>query len=117
MRLPAGQQRTLQRIEQALRVDDAGLESLFAVFTRLAEDDAMPPAEQVAPWLQRQLQRPAAVVLITVTVLLGILALTIVPRGGQACRAARVAAVQLAPARTVGCQPSTALQSGPPHAP
>jgi hypothetical protein len=67
--------------------------------------------------LQRQLQRPAAVVLITVTVLLGILALTIVPRGGQACRAARVAAVQLAPARTVGCQPSTALQSGPPHAP
>jgi hypothetical protein len=88
--LPAGQERILQRIEKALQVDDAGLESLFAVFTRLAEHDAMPAAEQVAPWLQRQLQRPAAVIVIAVTAWLGILVLTVLPRGGQACGAAPV---------------------------
>jgi hypothetical protein len=113
--LPAGQQRVLQRIEQALLADDAGLESLFAVFTRLAENDAMPRAEQVASRLQRQLQRPAAVMLIAVTALLGILVLTILPRGGQACGAAPARAVQLAAARTAACQPGTALQPGPPH--
>jgi Protein of unknown function (DUF3040) len=114
--LPAGQQRTLQRIEQALLADDAGLESLFAVFTRLAEHDAMPRAEQVASRLQRALQRPAAVMVIAVTALLGILVLAILPRGGQACGAAPARAVQLAVPRSAGCLPGLAPQSGPPHA-
>jgi hypothetical protein len=45
----AGQQRVLDRIEETLLAGDQQLGSLFAFFTRLAGDDAMPQAERLAP--------------------------------------------------------------------
>jgi len=47
MNWPARQQRVLHRIERRLLSEDLRLGSLFAVFTRLASDDAMPPTERV----------------------------------------------------------------------
>jgi hypothetical protein len=47
MSWPGRQQRVLDRIEKRLLGDDLRLGSLFAVFTRLASEDAMPPTERV----------------------------------------------------------------------
>ena len=117
MSLPARQRRDLQRIEQALLADDAGLGSMFAVFTRLTAQEAMPRAEHVTSRLQRQLQRPAATMVIAVTALLGILVLALLTRSGQACGAASGARTgQTASARPAGCLPGTALPPGPSHA-
>src|ERR1700722_5417281 len=44
---PGRQRRVLNRIEKTLLADDLRLGSLFAVFTRLAGEDAMPTAERV----------------------------------------------------------------------
>jgi hypothetical protein len=43
----ARQQRALDRIEKTLLADDLPLGSLFAVFTRLTLEDAMPRTERV----------------------------------------------------------------------
>jgi hypothetical protein len=42
MSLPACQQRTLDRIDTALRVREPRLASMFAIFTRLAADEETP---------------------------------------------------------------------------
>jgi hypothetical protein len=47
MSLRAGQQRSLDRIESTLLQDDLHLASLFATFTRLAREEAMPATERV----------------------------------------------------------------------
>jgi hypothetical protein len=44
---PGRQQRVLDQIEKRLLGDDLRLGSLFAVFTRLASEDAMPPTERL----------------------------------------------------------------------
>jgi hypothetical protein len=45
--LPAGQQRSLSRIEKALADDHPCLRPLFAIFTGLAGHEAMPVTERV----------------------------------------------------------------------
>jgi len=70
MSWPGRQQRVLDRIEKRLLGDDLRLGSLFAVFTRLAPEDAMPPTERVeagpgrllsaAPACRRRLARRRA---------------------------------------------------------
>jgi len=47
MSLPAGQQRILNAIEEALRVHDSRLASMFATFTRLTRQEEMPEVEQL----------------------------------------------------------------------
>lgn len=47
MSWPSRQRRALNRIEKTLLADDLRLGSLFAVFTRLTREDAMPQAKRV----------------------------------------------------------------------
>jgi hypothetical protein len=47
MSLPSGQQRALSQIEKTLGDDHSGLGPLFAIFTRLAGQEAMPATERV----------------------------------------------------------------------
>ncbi len=47
MALPAGQQKVLDRIEDALRLSEPRLASMFAIFTRLTRHEARPPREQL----------------------------------------------------------------------
>ncbi|HTW01730.1 MAG TPA: DUF3040 domain-containing protein [Streptosporangiaceae bacterium] len=47
MSLPTSQQRALDQIEKTLADDHPGLGPLFATFTRLVGDEAMPVTEQV----------------------------------------------------------------------
>jgi hypothetical protein len=45
--LPAGQQRALDGIESALQAREPRLASMFAIFTRLAGDEAVPRTESL----------------------------------------------------------------------
>ena len=45
MSLPVNEQRVLDRIEDALEGGEPQLRSMFAIFTRLTRDDAVPPTE------------------------------------------------------------------------
>jgi hypothetical protein len=71
MSLPASEERALTRIEQTLLARDPRLKSLFAIFTRLTLQEAMPATEQ----LQRRWWRPqpGAVVLLAVALLVGMI--------------------------------------------
>ena len=53
MSLPARQRRTLNQIEKALTGDHPGLGPLFAIFTRLVGQEAMPVTERVTAWRWR----------------------------------------------------------------
>jgi hypothetical protein len=60
MSLPARQQRILDRIEHSLHVCEPHLKSMFAVFTKLTENEEMPRLEELRPrplpfpgWRQR----------------------------------------------------------------
>ena len=57
MSLPTRQERTLSRIENALRVCEPRMASRFAIFTRLTRDEELPRTEQLMPqpWLRRVL--------------------------------------------------------------
>jgi hypothetical protein len=49
MSLPAGQQRVLDRIEDALRAHDSRLAAMFGIFGRLTRHEAMPEVERLRP--------------------------------------------------------------------
>ena len=90
MSIPTGQRRALEEIEKTLTNDHPGLETMFAIFTRLAGHEAMPATERVAArpwrlrWQRRMWPRTAPVVgLAIVTVALFILGLT--PPSSVAC--------------------------------
>jgi anti-sigma-K factor RskA len=53
MSLPASQRRALNRIEETLADDHPGLGPLFAIFTRLVGQEAMPVTERVTAWRWR----------------------------------------------------------------
>jgi hypothetical protein len=59
MSFPAGRRRALEEIEKTLTSDHPGLGTMFAIFTRLAGHEAMPPTERVAarPWRLRWQRR------------------------------------------------------------
>jgi len=62
MSLPPRQQRALHRIERSLHVREPHLRSMFAVFTKLTEDEEMPRLEELRPRplpLPRWPKRPA----------------------------------------------------------
>jgi len=65
---PAGQWRALDEIERTLTNDHPGLGTMFAIFTRLADHEAMPVTERVAVrswrlrWRRRMWPRLAPVV-------------------------------------------------------
>jgi hypothetical protein len=112
MSLPAGQQRVLQRIEQTLVTEDPELGSLFAVFTRLTGQDAMPHAEQLmtAPRRPRRV-RAATVIVLALTALLSMILVTALTRGSQACGGAPAAGrSQPAAAQPASCRPGRSPQ-------
>jgi hypothetical protein len=59
MSLPACQERMLSGIADALRKGEPRLASIFAIFSRLTRDEALPRTEQLTPqpWLRRMLAR------------------------------------------------------------
>jgi hypothetical protein len=111
MTLPTGQQRALSEIEAALDDDSPGLGPLFAIFTRLADHEAMPVTERVTdrprrlprlrrpPWPRRMWPTAAGVVgLALVTVTLFTLSLTLPSRPACTGTAVSIAArLQAAP--------------------
>lgn len=71
MSLPVSEERALTGIEQALLSRDPRLKSLFAIFTRLTWQEAMPSIEQLR---RRRWQPPAgAVILLAVALIVGVI--------------------------------------------
>jgi hypothetical protein len=109
MSLPASETRVLTRIEESLLARDPRFRSLFAIFTRLTSQEAMPAREQLRGRRWRLRASPViviALVLVVVGVVLGSLA---GPARGCSS-AARHAAVASAPGRlctpTAGSRPA-----------
>ncbi|HLK78059.1 MAG TPA: hypothetical protein VKU77_30980 [Streptosporangiaceae bacterium] len=109
MSLPVSEQRVLDRIENALEGGEPRLRSMFAIFTRLTRDDAVPPTETLRARTRLRLAWPDSGVtattmraIIAVPVILGLITLCIFmainSSGAQGCRPAPVLA------RTVSCQ-------------
>jgi hypothetical protein len=125
MSLPASQQRALDEIEKTLAADHPGLGPLFATFTRLVGDEAMPVTEQVTArprrslwprrvtWRRRMWPTVAGVVgLAVATVVLFTLSLTLPSRPSCTGTVVSIAArIQAAPA---GSQAACATQQGAP---
>jgi hypothetical protein len=74
MSLPASEERVLTRIEQMLLARDPRLKSLFAIFTRLTGQEAMPVTEQLQPRRWRLHKGP--VIAIALAVVVGVLVAT-----------------------------------------
>jgi Protein of unknown function (DUF3040) len=73
MSLPARQQRALDRIDRRLAVDDPGLGSMFATFTRLTLEEPMPATERVSARLKRLLPS----VVISIALVAGLVVLSV----------------------------------------
>jgi hypothetical protein len=109
MSLPAGQQRALERIEQTLTAEDPRLGSLFAVFTRLTRNEALPRTEQITGRLRRLL-RPVAVIPLTLLTLVSMLVATSLITSGHPCpTTAGVTGRSLPVSTTARCQPGPAI--------
>jgi hypothetical protein len=111
MSLPTSQQHALDRIERTLAQDHPGLESLFAIFTTLVHDEAMPVTERVTVRRSRWRIRPAVATLVGLalaTVALFALSLTL-PRP-QWCPGTAVAVAAHAQSVPTGRQPACAPQ-------
>jgi hypothetical protein len=130
MSLPTSQQRALDQIEKTLADDHPGLGPLFATFTRLFGNEAMPVTEQVTarprgflwqrrlPWRRRMWPTVAGVVgLALVTVTLFTLSLTLPSRpsctGTVVSIAARMQPVPTGSQGACATQQSEPSKTGP----
>jgi hypothetical protein len=105
MSLPVSEERALTHIERALLSRDPRLKSLFAIFTRLTWQEAMPTIEQLR---RRRWQPPAAaVILLAIALIAGVIALgSLGPAGGCGGPSAATAAHPSASAPAgQGCSP------------
>jgi Protein of unknown function (DUF3040) len=127
MSLPASQQRALDQIEKTLADDHPGLGPLFADFTSLVGNAAMPVTERVTarprrlPWQRRMWPTVAGVVgLALVTVVLFTLSLTLPSRpsctGTAVSIAARLQTVPTGSQAACATQPSAPAKTGPARA-
>jgi Protein of unknown function (DUF3040) len=112
MSLPASEERALTRIEQTLVARDPRLKSIFAIFTRLTVQEAMPAIEQLRrrPWWRPQ---PGAVVVLAVAVLVGMIVIgslgsarACIPARSSASAGAQPSAIA-ATAMVPGCAPNS----------
>ena len=115
MSLPASQRRALNLIEKTLADDHPGLGPLFAIFTRLADHEAMPLTERVTARRQRRM-RPAVAAAVGLAMAMGaLLALSLMLPSPRVCAPGTVtpasAHTRSAPA---GHQPACATQQGKP---
>ena len=118
MSLPTSQQRALSQIEKTLADDHPGLGALFATFTKLAGQEAMPVTERVTvprwrlPWQRRMWPAAAGVLgLALVTVALFTLSLTLPNR--PTCTGTVTSIAAHTQALPTGSQAACATQSGP----
>jgi hypothetical protein len=105
----AGQQRALDRIESTLLDDDLCPGSLFAIFTRLVREEAMPSTERVTagPW--RRWLRPALTAAFGLAAVVSVLVLSLLVPCRPACPGwcrGRGGAYAVIPRRTAGCVPA-----------
>jgi hypothetical protein len=119
MSLPTSQQRALDQIEKALADDHPGLGPLFATFTRLVGNEAMPVTERVTarprrlPWRRRMWPTIAGVVgLALVSVALFTLSLTLPSR--PTCTGTVVSIAARIQASPTGSQASCATRQSEP---
>jgi Protein of unknown function (DUF3040) len=109
MSLRAGQQRSLDRIESTLLQDDLHLASLFATFTRLAREEAMPATERVTAGRWQRL-RPALAAAFGLAAVVTVLVLSLLTPGRPACHGDSAAApAHLQPFRAgqqASCRPA-----------
>lgn len=109
MSLPVNEQRVLDMIENALEGGEPRLRSMFAIFTRLTRDDAVPSTETLRARTRLGRVWPASGVtaarmraIIAVPVILGLITFCIFmavnSSGAQGCRPGPVLA------RAVSCQ-------------
>jgi hypothetical protein len=89
MSLPTYEQKELLRIEQILQSRDPRLKSLFATFTRLTRNEAMPAREQIRHGNWRL--RSSIIVSVTVLLLAGIIAVAALSGLTRACGPTRPA--------------------------
>jgi Protein of unknown function (DUF3040) len=122
MSLPASQQRALSQIEGTLAADHPDLGPLFATFTRLAGQEAMPVTERVtarswrSPWRRRMWPTAAGVVgLALLTVVLFTLSLTLPNR--PACTGTVVSIAARMQAVPTGSQAACVIQHSDPTKP
>jgi hypothetical protein len=87
MSLPASEVRVLSRIEEGLVSRDPRLRSLFAIFTRLTWQEAMPAREQLRPRGWRP--RAGAVILVAVVLAVVSIVLASLAMPARACSAAQ----------------------------
>jgi hypothetical protein len=128
MSLPASQRRALVQIEQSLADDHPSLGPLFAVFTSLTGQQAMPVTERVTarPWRRparrrrpagrRRRTRPGVGTVVVLAVATGmLLTLSLLLRGPRMCASGTFASVA-AQARSVpsGRQAACATQQNKP---
>jgi hypothetical protein len=79
MSLPASEQRALDRIEETLHAGDPRLRSLFMIFTRLTQHEAMPSTEQVNTRLLASLIRKIAIPIALAAILSGLILNSLAP--------------------------------------
>ena len=121
MSLTASEERVLTRIEEALLSRDPCLKSLFAIFTRLTWQEAMPSIEQLR---RRRWQPPAgAVILLAVALIVGVIVIRLARfdqrgRPGSAVRQHRGPLSAGAPSASNGLSPAFDLRrlNSPPRA-
>ena len=105
MSLPTSEQQELLGIEQILQSRDPRLKSIFATFTRLTRNEAMPAWEQIRRGNWRL--RSSVIVSLTVLLLAGVIAVAALTGLTRACGPTRSASGTVAyagrgcPAQTV----------------
>jgi hypothetical protein len=105
MSLRARQQRALHRIEQTLAADDPRLGSMFAIFTRLTQHEAISMTERVRTRI-RHLPHPVGVIPIAVIAALAVLVLSLlVPSPGTCSAPPAASRYGQAMSRTAACPP------------
>jgi hypothetical protein len=82
--LPGTDRRALGRIEKTLHSDDLHLSALFAIFTRLAGNDAMPGTERVGS-RPRWVRLPVLISAAGLMVIVAAIVLGLTMRTGQTC--------------------------------
>ena len=119
MSLPTRQQRALDRIEKALAHDHPSLGPLFAIFSTLVDQEAMPATERVTTrrrrvrWQRRRLRRISP----TVATLLGLamaavalFTLSLTLPSPQSCPGAAVTVAARMQSMPTGHQPTCTTQ-------
>jgi len=106
------QRQILYRTEKSLLADDPSLGSLFAIFTRLTRQDAMPASEQTVPMRRHSRKLVIATALIAlIAVLSGVAFISLAPSPHR-CGAPSTSVQRQSVTQGTSCLPGPALVRG-----